>query len=176
MSYSYSIPFSGTHGSMVIGKKGRCIKNLKDEFGVEIRAMVPLQCNSLPYFHVEGEERQVHLAALKVFSLLSQSQARAEKHLRDDNAEMVTMLHDLDQENDELKVAQCGPKSPIPHANTPTSATTKIGCEIIPFNKPISSGNICGECYWCISGGDDSYGALGCDRLQWHPTMSTNTY
>jgi hypothetical protein len=129
MSYSYSIPFSGTHGSIVIGKKGRCIKNLKDEFGVEIRSMVPLQCNSLPYFLVEGEERQVHLAALKVFSLLSQSQARAEKHLRDDNAEMVTMIHDLNQENDELK-------------------TENI------IDKPDELCGIgCSKCYACISGG-----------------------
>jgi hypothetical protein len=74
----------------------------------------------LPYFLIEGEERQVHHAALRVFSLLSQSQARSEKQLREekeqmekDNAEMVSMLEELDQENDELKVAQFGPKSPI---------------------------------------------------------------
>ena len=176
MSYTYTVPFNGNHSSIVIGKKGRCIKSLQEEFGVGIKAMKASPGTPLPYFLIEGEERQVHMAALRVFSLLSQSQSRSEKQLRADNAEMVTMLDDLDQENDELKVAQFGPKSPIPHANTPTSATTKIGCEIIPFNKPISSGNICGECYWCISGGDDSYGALGCDRLQWHPTMSTVDY
>ena len=176
MTYTYTVPFNGNHSSIVIGKKGRCITSLQAEFGVQIKAMKASPGTLLPYFLIEGDERQVHMAALRVFSLLSQSQARSEKQLRADNAEMATMLDDLDQENDELKVAQFGPKSPIPHANTPTSATTKIGCEIIPFVKPVGGGNICGECYWCISGGDGGYGDLGCARLQWHPTMSTNTY
>jgi hypothetical protein len=157
MSYSYTVPFNGTHSSIVIGKKGRCIKSLQEEFGVGIKAMKASPGTPLPYFLVEGEERQVHLAALKVFSLLSQSQARAEKHLRDDNAEMVTMLHDLDQENDDLKVAQFGPKSPIPHATTPTSATTKIGSEIIPWRE----GPVCGTCYSC-SGNEAVWGFPSC--------------
>jgi hypothetical protein len=113
MSYSYTVPFNGNHSSIVIGKKGRCITSLQAEFGVQIKAMKALPGTPLPYFLIEGDERQVHMAALRVFSLLSQSQARSEKQLRADNAEMATMLDDLDQENDELKVAQFGPKSPI---------------------------------------------------------------
>ena len=157
MSYSYTVPFNGNHSSIVIGKKGRCITSLQAEFGVQIKAMKALPGTPLPYFLIEGDERQVHMAALRVFSLLSQSQARSEKQLRADNAEMATMLDDLDQENDELKIGLFGPKSPIPHATTPTSATTKIGSEIIPWRD----GPVCGTCYSC-SGNEAVWGFPSC--------------
>ena len=106
MVYQYTVPFNGNHSSIVVGKKGRCITNLKEEFGVEITSKKPNKQNGmiLPFFLIEGDERNVHMAALRIYSLLSTSQARTEKTLRTDNAEMINMLSELDLENEELKM------------------------------------------------------------------------
>ena len=103
--FSYSVPFVGNHSSMVIGSKGKCIKSLQQEFGVDIRAMKPDNAKNLPvpFFLIEGNERDVLFAALKVHSLLSLSMGRSEKELKaeneqltKDNEEMIGILHEMD--------------------------------------------------------------------------------
>jgi hypothetical protein len=103
--FSYTVPFVGKHSSMVIGTKGKCIKSLQQEFGVDIRAMKPDNAKNLqvPFFLIEGNERDVLFAALKVHSLLSLSMGRSEKELKTeneqltkDNEEMIGILHEMD--------------------------------------------------------------------------------
>ena len=103
--FSFSVPFVGNHSSMVIGAKGKCIKSLQQEFGVNMRAMKADPSNNLPvpYFLIEGDERSVLFAALKVHSLLSLSMGRSEKELKatneqltKDNEEMIGLLHEMD--------------------------------------------------------------------------------
>jgi hypothetical protein len=103
--FSYTVPFVGTHSSIVIGAKGSCIRSLQQEFGVNIRAMKADTSKNLPvpYFLIEGNERDVLFAALKVQSLLSISMGRSEKELKTkndqltkDNEEMIGLLHDMD--------------------------------------------------------------------------------
>ena len=86
---------------MVIGSKGKCIKSLQQEFGVGIRAMkADHQKNLLvPYFLIEGDERSVLFAALKVHSLLSLSMGRSEKELKAENEKLT-------KDNEELIVVQ----------------------------------------------------------------------
>ena len=105
MTFSYSVPFVGKHSSMVIGSKGKCIQSLQQEFGVGIRAMKADHQKNLPvpYFLIEGDERSVLFAALKVHSLLSLSMGRSEKELKaenekltKDNEEMIELLTDMD--------------------------------------------------------------------------------
>ncbi len=87
-----------------------------------------------------------HMAALRVFSLLSQSQARSEKQLRSDNEEMISMLEDLNNENEELRTGLFGPTSPISPVNsTPNTEDNE------PFDGPG-----CAKCYACVSGGSTS--------------------
>jgi hypothetical protein len=104
-TFSYSVPFVGNHSSMVIGSKGKCIKSLQQEFGVDILAMKADHQKNLPvpYFLIVGNERSVLLAALKVHSLLSISMGRTEKELNTeieklikDNEEMIGIIHDMD--------------------------------------------------------------------------------
>ena len=99
------IPFVGNHSSIVIGSKGKCIYSLQQEFGVNIRAMKadPTQDRPVPYFLIEGNERSVLFAALKVHSLLSLSMSRSEKQLKEaneklvkDNEDMIAILHEMD--------------------------------------------------------------------------------
>jgi len=99
------IPFVGNHSSIVIGSKGKCIQSLQKEFGVNIQAMKPDASKNrpLPYFLIEGDERSVLFAALKVHSLLSLSMSRSEKQLKEeneklvkDNEEMITIIHEMD--------------------------------------------------------------------------------
>ena len=99
------IPFVGNHSSIVIGAKGKCIRSLQQEFGVTICAMKadPTQDRPVPYFLIEGDERSVLFASLKVHSLLSLSMSRSEKELKakneqlvKDNEEMISLLHDMD--------------------------------------------------------------------------------
>ena len=103
--FSFSVPFVGNHSSFVIGGNGKCIKSLQQEFGVNMRAMKADHSKNLPvpYFLIEGDERQVLLAALKVHSLLNLSMGRSEKKLKaeneqltKDNEEMIGLLHEMD--------------------------------------------------------------------------------
>ena len=84
--FSFSVPFVGNHSSIVIGAKGKCIRSLQQEFGVNIKAMKadPSQNLPVPYFLIEGNERDVLFASLKVHSLLSLSMGRSEKELKKD--------------------------------------------------------------------------------------------
>ena len=99
------IPFVGNHSSIVIGSKGKCIQSLQQEFRVNIRAMKPDTSKNrpVPYFLIEGDERSVLFASLKVHSLLSLSMSRSEKELKakneqlvKDNEEMISLLHEMD--------------------------------------------------------------------------------
>ena len=103
--FSYTVPFVGNHSSMVIGSKGKCIQSLQKEFGVNIQAMKADTSKNLPvpYFLIEGNERDVLFASLKVHSLLSLSMGRSEKELKTkneqltkDNEEMIGLLHEMD--------------------------------------------------------------------------------
>ena len=104
-TFTYNVPFVGNHSSMVIGSKGKCIQSLQQEFGVNIRAMKADTSKNLPvpYFLIEGNERDVLFASLKVHSLLSLSMGRSEKELKakneqlsKDNEEMISILHEMD--------------------------------------------------------------------------------
>ena len=82
--FSFTVPFVGKHSSIVIGAKGKCLRSLQKEFGVNIKAMKadPSQNLPVPYFLIEGSERDVLFASLKVHSLLSLSMGRSEKELK----------------------------------------------------------------------------------------------
>ena len=103
--FSYTVPFVGNHSSMVIGSKGKCIQSLQKEFGVNIHAMKADTSKNLPvpYFLIEGNERDVLFASLKVHSLLSLSMGRSEKELKSknnqltkDNEEMIAIIDEMD--------------------------------------------------------------------------------
>ena len=103
--FSYTVPFVGTHSSIVIGAKGSCIRSLQQEFGVNIRAMKADTSKNLPvpYFLIEGDERDVLFASLKIHSLLSISMGRSAKELKTknaqlikDNEDMIVLLHEMD--------------------------------------------------------------------------------
>jgi hypothetical protein len=89
--FSYTVPFVGNHSSIVIGAKGNCIRSLQQEFGVNIRAMKADTSKNLPvpYFLIEGNERDVLFASLKVQSLLSLSMGRSEKELKATNEQLT---------------------------------------------------------------------------------------
>ena len=103
--FALNVPFVGNHSSMVIGSKGKCIQSLQQEFGVNIRAMKADTSKNLPvpYFLIEGNERDVLFASLKVHSLLSLSMGRSEKELKSknnqltkDNEEMIAIIDEMD--------------------------------------------------------------------------------
>ena len=103
--FSYTVPFVGNHSSMVIGSKGKCIQSFQKEFGVNIKAMKADTSKNLPvpYFLIEGNERDVLYASLKVHSLLSLSMGRSEKELKakneqltKDNEEMIAIIDEMD--------------------------------------------------------------------------------
>ena len=103
--FALNVPFVGNHSSMVIGSKGKCIQSLQKEFGVNIRAMKADTSKNLPvpYFLIEGNERDVLFASLKVHSLLSLSMGRSEKELKakneqltKDNEEMIAIIDEMD--------------------------------------------------------------------------------
>ena len=73
--FSFSVPFAGKHCSTVIGTK--CIIPLQQEFGVNIRA-------SKVGVIIEGEEKPVLYAALKVYSLLSLAMAQSVEKLENE--------------------------------------------------------------------------------------------
>lgn len=115
--FSYSVPFVGTHSSMVIGSNGKCIKSLQQEFGVDIHAMKADHPKKLPvpYFLITGDEISVLFAALKVHSLLSLSMGRSEKELKaknetltKDNEEMIDLLTDMDISPAQMGTLGCG--------------------------------------------------------------------
>jgi len=104
-TFTYNVPFVGKHSSMVIGSKGKCIVSLQKEFGVNIQAMKadPSKNLPVPYFLIEGNERDVLFASLKVYSLLSLSMSRSEKELKSkneqltkDNEDMISIIHEMD--------------------------------------------------------------------------------
>ena len=103
--FALNVPFVGNHSSMVIGSKGKCIQSLQKEFGVNIKAMKADTSKNLPvpYFLIEGNERDVLFASLKVHSLLSLSMGRSEKELKTkneqltkDNEEMIAIIDEMD--------------------------------------------------------------------------------
>ena len=110
--FSFTVPFVGKHSSIVIGSKGKCIKSLQQEFRVNILAMKADSSKNLPvpYFLIEGNERDVLFASLKVHSLLSLSMGRTEKELKSkndqltmDNEELIAIIDDkLTMDNEEL--------------------------------------------------------------------------
>ena len=98
------IPFSANHGSIVIGSKGKCIRSLEHEFQVSIRTMKadPSQDRPLPYFLIEGGERSVLFACLKVYSLLNTSMGRREKELKAEKSQLVKENEQLVNDNKEM--------------------------------------------------------------------------
>jgi hypothetical protein len=84
MSFSFQVPFTNPHGSIVNGRKGTYISYLQEQFGCTITTInKPKPPQTLPFFNIEGsDERQVNRAALKVFSLLNSSMIRNEKTLK----------------------------------------------------------------------------------------------
>jgi hypothetical protein len=122
---------------MVIGSKGKCLKSLQQEFGVYISAMKADHKKNLqvPYFLIEGDERSVLFAALKVHSLLSLSMGRSEKELKaknekltKDNEELIGILHTL----------HSSPEHRPTNGSVTDELTDTIGCS---------------KCYACVSGG-----------------------
>jgi hypothetical protein len=84
MSFSFQVPFTNPHGSIVVGRKGACIAHLQEQFGCTITTInKPTPPQTLPFFNIEGsDERQVNRVALKVFTLLNSSMIRNEKTLK----------------------------------------------------------------------------------------------
>lgn len=85
MSFTHTIPFVGSHSSIVIGKRGSTIKQLQSEYGCFIKAMKPDKEKGLPlpYFIIEGsDERAVNHVIIKIQGLLLRSMCRSEKELR----------------------------------------------------------------------------------------------
>ena len=84
MTFTQSIPFTGNHSSIVIGKKGTTIKKLQAETGCFIQAKKPEPENSrpLPFFFVEGQnELQVLKCSIQIQGMLMKSLSRSEKQL-----------------------------------------------------------------------------------------------
>ena len=87
MTFTHTIPFVGSHSSIVIGKRGSTIKQLQSEFGCFIKAMKPDKEKGLPlpYFIIEGtDERAVNHVIIKIQGLILRSMCRSEKELRSD--------------------------------------------------------------------------------------------
>ena len=87
MSYTQAIPYTGSHGAIVVGKKGVAIRGLQQEFGCKItsKKAEPEQGRPVPYFLIEGSDvLQVSLAAIRVLTLINTSLSRSEKHLREE--------------------------------------------------------------------------------------------
>ena len=87
MTFTHTIPFVGSHSSIVIGKRGSTIKQLQDEFGCFIKVMKPDKEKGLPlpYFIIEGtDERAVNHVIIKIQGLILRSMCRSEKELRSD--------------------------------------------------------------------------------------------
>ena len=96
MSYSYKVPFDKKNKKKVIGNKGRCIKKIQKELGVVIKTINESN-GTLPYFLIEGDEQQVYIASLRVFSILSQTQQSSEKNLIELVTSMANMINDQER-------------------------------------------------------------------------------
>ena len=86
MSFTQSIPYTGNHGAIVVGKKGSVIQGLQNEFNCKItsKKAEPDQRRPVPYFLIEGNDvLQVSLAAIEVLKLINISLSRSEKQLRE---------------------------------------------------------------------------------------------
>ena len=98
MTFVHTIPFVGSHSSIVIGKRGSTIKQLQTEFGCFIKAMKPDKEKGLPlpYFLIEGnDERAVNHVIIKIQGLLLRSMCRTEKELRNENEDMDRKIQHL---------------------------------------------------------------------------------
>ena len=88
MSYTQSIPYTGHHGAIVVGRKGVAIQGLQKEFGCKISSMKPEPEHGrpVPYFLIEGSDSlKVCLASIRVLTLINTSLSRSEKKLRNEN-------------------------------------------------------------------------------------------
>jgi len=91
MSYTQTIPYTGHHGGIVVGKKGAAIIGLQQEFGCKITSKKPEPDNRrpVPYFLIEGHDlNKVCLAAIRVLTLINTSLSRSENKLRKENDEL----------------------------------------------------------------------------------------
>ena len=87
MSYTQAIPYTGSHGAIVVGKKGVAIRGLQNEFGCKItsKKAEPDQGRPVPFFLIEGSDvLKVSLAAIRVLTLINTSLSRSEKQLREE--------------------------------------------------------------------------------------------
>ena len=84
MTFNQLIPFTGNHGSIVIGKKGATINKLQRESGCLIVAKKsePENDRPLPFFLVEGQnELDVLKCSIQIQGMLMKSLSRTEKQL-----------------------------------------------------------------------------------------------
>jgi len=91
MVYTQTIPYTGHHGAIVVGKKGVAIKSLQEEFGCKITSMKPEPEHNrpVPYFLIEGEDiLKVSHTAIRVLTLINTSLSRSEKQLKTENEEL----------------------------------------------------------------------------------------
>ena len=91
MSYTQTIPYTGHHGAIVVGKKGVAICGLQKEFGCKITSKKPEpdQQRPVPYFLIEGDNiLKVSHAAIRVLTLINTSLSRSEKQLKTENEEL----------------------------------------------------------------------------------------
>jgi hypothetical protein len=90
MSFSFSVPFTMPHGSILDGQNGTSIAQLQEQFGCTITtvnrpktSVGGIEQPIIPFFNIEGsDELQVNRVALKIFTLLNESMARSEKALK----------------------------------------------------------------------------------------------
>ena len=110
MAYVEFIPFTGHHGSIVIGKKGSTIKQLMFETGCNITARKPspTEGRPFPFFSIEGpHEKAVNQATIRIQKLILSSMMRHEKNIQKEISETVERnqflelkLSDQDEQND----------------------------------------------------------------------------
>jgi len=84
MSFTQTIPFTGSHSSIVIGKKGATIKKLQHDSMCSIIAKKsePENGRPLPFFLVTGQtELQVLKCSVQIQGMLMKSLSRSEKQL-----------------------------------------------------------------------------------------------
>ena len=93
-----TIPFSGRHGGIVIGKGGSTINGIKNRFGCNIEAKKPDHTKEqfLPYFLIEGPHlKAVNLASLEIYRLLMISYMNTEKKQKQEIEEQASELFHL---------------------------------------------------------------------------------
>ena len=137
MTFVHTIPFVGSHSSIVIGKRGSTIKQLQTEFGCFIKAMKPDKEKGLPlpYFLIEGnDERAVNHVIIKIQGLLLRSMCRTERGFVSTIKEMSSTVQHLtlvvaDKED------QLSKKVPFP----PNSISSDINSYLSMQNKKTTS-------------------------------------